>query len=93
MSWWDGWELVFHPRVVRDGKPPEYVDWYIELSSAEVREIHEQQKPYAYQYGFKLGAWPEIIEREMTEVENLFHARAAEFSHFRIELFDYSSTD
>lgn len=89
-NWWSAKELKNDPRMketVTDG----YLDYRMMLSVDETRAIHERFKQTAGAGVFRDKDWQNIIRPMMEELDEVFGARAAEFSQFEICVFEWES--
>jgi hypothetical protein len=89
--WWPERALRQDPRfrISTDGNC--YLDYDADLSVAEAREMHKQLRSRAEEGVFADPTWQDTIRPMLATLELAFGARAAEFSHFHVRVFEWES--
>ncbi len=89
--WWPKSDLMVDPRFRVSNDTGGYLDYDADLSVEEAREMHEQFKPEATRGVYEYSGWQKLIQPMLKELDLIFVARTHEFSHFRVNVFEWES--
>jgi hypothetical protein len=91
LRWWVPGMLWDDPRFIHSNDTGSYSDYDADLSVEEMRELHERFLPAATSGVFEHPHWQAVLQPKLRRLHDALYERADEFSHFRVNVFEWES--